>query len=150
MTELGKGAGPLRRGALLCHSKVTCRSAVSVVSATTGASATTLVETVASTLKTISAAHPVPAVAAVTAATALRSLIGTDLEGTARDLSIVDAVGGLGGELSDDLHKGEGRVDVNLAQVRAAQAALTCDSSDDGAGLDAVTVADLDTVASSA
>ena len=76
-----------------------------------------------------------------------RAGVGLDAQRAAGDLRRTDLALAVGVEPERDLDDREGREDVDLADLGAAQAALAGDGADDALGRDAVAVADGDAVA---
>src|SRR5690606_21453658 len=76
-----------------------------------------------------------------------RALVETDAQRLPGDPGARDAVHGVGVERRGDVHEGERREDVDLADVRPGQAGLVRQGADDAAGHHAVLVPDRQAVA---
>ena len=84
---------------------------------------------------------------AVAMRTAAGTLIHADAQLTARHVSLGDTGQLLAGQVRGDIDQREGRVDFDVADIAAVNAALACDRADDRTGLHAVLLAHLDAVA---
>ena len=80
-------------------------------------------------------------------AEASRAAVLADPQSPARNSGLGNAFARLGGERHSDLDEGEGRENVDVAEVGAAESAFVRERADDGPGLDPVFVADLHPVA---
>ena len=83
---------------------------------------------------------------AVTVVAPAGSLVHADTQLTARHVSLGDTGQLLAGEVRGDVDQRESRVDLNVPDVAAVDATLARNRADDGTGLHAVLLADLDAV----